>query len=68
MKKIRPCCAVLHDVAGWLHTLRLHKCMPSFEGMSWKDIVVMDEQALEAQSVAALSARKKCSRFSQWFA
>ena len=27
--------------------------------MLWKDIVVMDEQTLEAQGVAGLSARKK---------
>jgi hypothetical protein len=27
--------------------------------MSWKDMVVMDEQALEAQGVAALGARRK---------
>jgi hypothetical protein len=27
--------------------------------MSWKDMVVMDEQALEAQGVAALGARGK---------
>jgi hypothetical protein len=51
--------AVLHDVAGWLRTLRLHKYTPNFEGMSWKDMVVMDEQALEAQGVAALGARRK---------
>jgi len=51
--------AVLHDVAGWLRTLRLHKYTPNFEGMSLKDMVVMDEQALEAQGVAALGARRK---------
>ncbi|KAN0130639.1 hypothetical protein V8E53_011532 [Lactarius tabidus] len=51
--------AVLSDVAGWLRTLRLHKYTPNFEGMSWKDMVVMDEQALEAQGVAALGARRK---------
>ena len=51
--------AVLHDVAGWLRTLRLHKYTPNFEGMTWKEMVVMDEQALEAQGVAALGARRK---------
>jgi len=51
--------AVLHDVAGWLRTLRLHKYTPNFEGMSWKDMVLMDEAALEAQGVAALGARRK---------
>jgi hypothetical protein len=51
--------AVLGDVAGWLRTLRLHKYTPNFEGMTWKDMVVMDEAALEAQGVAALGARRK---------
>ncbi|KAH9012280.1 hypothetical protein EDB85DRAFT_2159188 [Lactarius pseudohatsudake] len=32
---------------------------PNFEGMTWKEMVVMDEQALEAQGVAALGARRK---------
>lgn len=50
---------VLNDVAGWLRTLRLHKYTPNFEGMTWKDMVVMDEAALEAQGVAALGARRK---------
>jgi len=51
--------SVLHDVAGWLRTLRLHKYTPNFEGMTWKDMVLMDEAALEAQGVAALGARRK---------
>jgi hypothetical protein len=37
---------VLNDVAGWLRTLRLHKYTPNFEGMSWKDMVVMDAQGV----------------------
>ena len=51
--------AVLHDVAGWLRTLRLHKYTPNFEGISCNDMVVMDEQTLEAQGVAAFGARRK---------
>ena len=51
--------AVLNDVAGWLRSLRLHKYKPNFEGMSWKEMVLMDEQALGAQGVAALGARRK---------
>ncbi len=50
---------MLHDVAEWLRTLRLHKYTPNFEGLTWKEMVVMDEQALEAQGVAALGARRK---------
>ncbi|KAH8994152.1 hypothetical protein EDB86DRAFT_3234880 [Lactarius hatsudake] len=51
--------SVLNDVAGWLRTLRLHKYTPNFEGMTWKEMVVMDEQALEAQGVTVLGARRK---------
>jgi hypothetical protein len=50
---------VLNDVAGWLRTLRLHKYTPDFEGMTWKEMVMMDESALEVQGVAALGARRK---------
>ncbi|KAF7422332.1 hypothetical protein PC9H_010488 [Pleurotus ostreatus] len=51
--------AMLEDVPGWLRTLRLHKYTPNFEGMKWRDMVVMDEAALEAKGVAALGARRK---------
>ena len=51
--------AVLNDAAGWLRSLRLHKYTPNFEGMSWKKMVLMDEQAFKAQGVAPLDARRK---------
>ena len=50
---------LLNDVPGWLRSLRLHKYTPNFEGMSWQDMVKMDEDALEARGVAALGARRK---------
>ncbi|KZT11785.1 uncharacterized protein LAESUDRAFT_669881 [Laetiporus sulphureus 93-53] len=50
---------LLDDVPGWLRSLRLHKYTPNFEGMHWKDMVMMDEAALEAKGVAALGARRK---------
>ncbi|KAN0126227.1 hypothetical protein V8E53_015272 [Lactarius tabidus] len=38
----------------------LHKYSPNSEGMTWKEIAVMDAQALEAQDgVKALGARRK---------
>ncbi|KAN0130672.1 hypothetical protein V8E53_011565 [Lactarius tabidus] len=51
---------LLNDVVGWLHTLRLNKYTPNFEGMSQKEMKVID-QALEAPGVTALrvSARRK---------
>ncbi|KZO96758.1 hypothetical protein CALVIDRAFT_514049 [Calocera viscosa TUFC12733] len=50
---------VLQDVPAWLRSLRLHKYTPNFEGMDWKDMVMMDEAALEKKGVAALGARRK---------
>lgn len=50
---------VLEDVPAWLRSLRLHKYTPNFEGMNWRDMVLMDEAALEAKGVAALGARRK---------
>ncbi|OCH90442.1 hypothetical protein OBBRIDRAFT_793320 [Obba rivulosa] len=50
---------VLEDVPAWLRSLRLHKYTPNFENMNWKDMVMMDEAALEAKGVAALGARRK---------
>ncbi|KAH9011645.1 hypothetical protein EDB84DRAFT_1279017 [Lactarius hengduanensis] len=44
---------------GLKSTLRLHKYTSNFEGIAWKEVVMMDEQALEAQGVAALGARRK---------
>ncbi|KZT59406.1 hypothetical protein CALCODRAFT_481637 [Calocera cornea HHB12733] len=51
--------SVLQDVPAWLRSLRLHKYTPNFEGMDWKDMVLMDEAALEKKGVAALGARRK---------
>jgi len=50
---------VLEDIPAWLRTLRLHKYTPNFEGMSWRDMVVLDEGQLEAKGVSALGARRK---------
>ena len=50
---------LLNDVSAWLRSLRLHKYTPNFEGCHWKDMVMMDEAALEAKGVAALGARRK---------
>lgn len=50
---------LLNDIPAWLRSLRLHKYTPNFEGMHWREMVVMDEGALEAKGVAALGARRK---------
>ncbi|KIY71817.1 hypothetical protein CYLTODRAFT_368709 [Cylindrobasidium torrendii FP15055 ss-10] len=50
---------LLSDIPAWLRSLRLHKYTPNFEGMHWKDMVMMDDAALDAKGVAALGARRK---------
>ena len=51
------------DFDRWLRSLGLQKYTPNFEGMSWKEMALMDEQALEVQGVAALGARKMLKTF-----
>lgn len=51
--------SLLNDVPAWLRSLRLHKYTPNFEGMTWREMVVMDDAALEGKGVAALGARRK---------
>jgi RNA-binding protein VTS1 len=50
---------LLEDVPAWLRSLRLHKYTPNFEGMTWSQMVGMNEQQLEEKGVAALGARRK---------
>ncbi|KAJ7690654.1 hypothetical protein B0H17DRAFT_1201500 [Mycena rosella] len=50
---------LLKDVPAWLRSLRLHKYTPSFEGMTWQEMVVLDEPTLEAKGIAALGARRR---------
>jgi len=51
--------SLLNDVPAWLRSLRLHKYTPNFEGVTWRDMVAMDEAKLESIGVAALGARRK---------
>ncbi|KAJ7497061.1 hypothetical protein FB451DRAFT_1209923 [Mycena latifolia] len=50
---------LLKDVPAWLRSLRLHKYTSSFEGMTWEEMVVLDEPTLEAKGIAALGARRR---------
>lgn len=50
---------IISDVPTWLRHLRLHKYTPNFEGSNWREMVLMDDAALEAKGVAALGARRK---------
>ncbi|KAJ7718005.1 hypothetical protein DFH07DRAFT_1068112 [Mycena maculata] len=50
---------LLKDVPAWLRSLRLHKYTACFEGMTWEEMVVLDEPTLEAKGIAALGARRR---------
>ncbi|KAJ3009479.1 hypothetical protein HKX48_007918 [Thoreauomyces humboldtii] len=49
----------LNDIPSWLRSLRLHKYSETFDGMHWKDMIVLDDSALQAKGVGASGARKK---------
>jgi hypothetical protein len=53
---------LLKDIPAWLKALRLHKYAHSFEGLSWKEMVVLDEAALESRGVLTVGARKRFLR------
>jgi len=53
---------MLNDIPAWLRSLRLHKYTSCFDGLTWQEMVVLDDAALEAKGVAALGARRRLLR------
>jgi len=53
---------MLKDIPGWLRGLRLHKYTQCFDGLTWEEMVVLDDATLEARGVAALGARRRLLR------
>jgi hypothetical protein len=53
---------MLNDIPAWLRGLRLHKYTQCFEGLTWEEIVVLDDATLETKGVAALGARRRLLR------
>jgi hypothetical protein len=53
---------LLKDIPAWLKALRLHKYAASFEGLTWEQMVVLDEAALESRGVVTVGARKRFLR------
>jgi hypothetical protein len=53
---------MLKDIPGWLRGLRLHKYTQCFDGLTWEEIVVLDDATLEAKGVVALGARRRLLR------
>ncbi|KAJ1560255.1 hypothetical protein HK405_007717, partial [Cladochytrium tenue] len=52
----------LRDIPGWLRSLRLHKYTGVFEGMDWREMVMMTEDDLAMRGVSAQGARRKLLR------
>lgn len=50
---------LLKDIPNWLRSLRLHKYTDNLKDMNWKDLIMLDEEGLEAKGVGAQGARKK---------
>jgi hypothetical protein len=53
---------MLKDIPGWLRGLRLHKYTQCFDGLTWEEMVVLDDATLEAKGVVALGARRRLLR------
>ncbi|KAF9528506.1 hypothetical protein CPB83DRAFT_854283 [Crepidotus variabilis] len=53
---------MLKDIPGWLRSLRLHKYTQCFDGLTWQQMVVLDDAALETRGIAALGARRRLLR------
>ena len=51
--------SLLADIPSWLRSLRLHKYTTNFERSHWRDMIMMDDGALEGMGVSALGARRK---------
>ncbi|KAG6857776.1 hypothetical protein H0H87_004192 [Tephrocybe sp. NHM501043] len=53
---------MLNDIPAWLRSLRLHKYTSCFDGLTWQEMVVLDDATLETKGVAALGARRRLLR------
>jgi hypothetical protein len=53
---------LLKDIPAWLRSLRLHKYAQCFDGLTWQEIVMLDDVTLETKGVAALGARRRLLR------
>lgn len=53
---------VLDDIPSWLRSLRLHKYTSCFDGLTWQEMVVLDDETLEKRGIATLGARRRLLR------
>ncbi|AMD20552.1 HDL192Wp [Eremothecium sinecaudum] len=50
---------MLKNIPAWLKSLRLHKYSGSLDGMTWQELIELDDVVLEEIGVSALGARRK---------
>ncbi|KAI5953615.1 VTS1 [Candida jiufengensis] len=50
---------LLNNIPAWLKLLRLHKYTDFLKDIYWKELIELDNDALEEKGVAALGARRK---------
>jgi len=53
---------VLKDIPSWLRGLRLHKYTTCFDGLTWQEMVVLDDESLEKRGITTLGARRRLMR------
>lgn len=53
---------MLNDIPGWLRGLRLHKYTGCFDGLTWQEMICLDDAGLEGRGIAALGARRRLIR------
>ncbi|KAL7276953.1 Flap-structured DNA-binding and RNA-binding protein [Rhizina undulata] len=51
--------SLLQDISVWLRSLRLHKYTDNLKDLDWKELITLDDEALEKRGVNALGARRK---------
>jgi len=53
---------VLKDIPSWLRSLRLHKYTSCFDGLTWQEMVLLNDETLEKRGIATLGARRRLMR------
>jgi len=56
--------SLLQNIPDWLRSLRLHKYTDNLKDLKWEELVLLDDQGLEARGVNALGARNKMLKVS----
>ena len=55
---------LLNDIPAWLRSLRLHKYTDNLKDLNLKDLIELDDEALEKRGVKAGGARRKMLKVS----